>query len=159
DEKGETIGAVVSQGRADKGMPAFANLTKEQLYDLAEYLHMQVELVANRGLYKRLNIVTGNAKAGEIYFAANCASCHSVTGDLAKIGSRFQPDALQNRFVWPAGRGGGGGGRGGRGGQGGPQITVTLANGQKVTGAMKRLDDADVALIDSEGNYRSWPRG
>jgi mono/diheme cytochrome c family protein len=158
DEKGETIGAVVSQGRADKGMPAFPNLTKEQLYDLSQFLHMQVELVANRGLYKRLNVVTGNAKSGEAYFTAHCASCHSVTGDLAHVGTRYQPEALQSRFIWPAGRGGGG--RGGRGGAtpSAPKITVTLANGQTIAGTLKRLDDADVSFYDSAGNYRSFPR-
>ena len=54
DEKGELIGAVVSQGRPDKGMPAFAQFTKDQLYDIAQFLQMQVELMANRGIYKRL---------------------------------------------------------------------------------------------------------
>jgi cytochrome c oxidase cbb3-type subunit 3 len=156
DEKGETISPVVSQGRADKGMPAFPALTKDQLYDLAQYLHLQVELVANRGLYKRLNIVTGNAQAGEAYFkgAGGCTACHSVTGDLAHLGTRYQPEALQNRFVWPAGgRGGGGGGRGGRGA--GPQVTVTLANGQTIKGTIRRMDDADVSLYDADGNSKN----
>src|ERR1700730_7527553 len=35
DEKGELIGAVVSKGRADKGMPAFSTLTEAQLADIA----------------------------------------------------------------------------------------------------------------------------
>jgi cytochrome c oxidase cbb3-type subunit 3 len=157
DEKGETIGAVVSQGRADKGMPAFPALTKDQVYDIAQYLHLQVELVANRGLYKRLNIVTGNPQAGEAYFkgAGGCTACHSISGDLAHLGTRYQPEALQNRFVWPA-AGRGGGGRGGRGA--GPQITVTLANGQVIKGTLRRIDDVDVSLYDSDGNYHSWPR-
>src|ERR1035441_481552 len=47
DEKGELIGPVISQGRADKGMPAFASFGKDQLYDLAQFLHMQGELVAH----------------------------------------------------------------------------------------------------------------
>src|ERR1051326_1720513 len=68
DDKGELIGPLISKGRVEKGMPAFANFTEEQLADLAEFLHMQVELVANRGIYKRLNVVTGDAKAGEAYF-------------------------------------------------------------------------------------------
>ena len=74
-----------------------------------------MELVANRGLYKRLNVVTGDAKAGEAYFngAGGCKGCHSVTGDLAHVGTKYQPEALQTRFVWPGG-GGFGGGRGGR---------------------------------------------
>jgi mono/diheme cytochrome c family protein len=159
DEKGETISPVVSQGRPDKGMPAFAQFTKDQLYDISQYLHLQVELVANRGTYKRLNVVTGDAKAGEAYFngTGGCKNCHSPTGDLAKIGSRMQPDQLQTRFVWP-GPGGFGGG-GGRGGAANAQkVTVTLANGQPIAGTLKRQDDFDISIYDAQGNYHSWPR-
>jgi cytochrome c oxidase cbb3-type subunit III len=157
DEKGELIGPVISQGRPDKGMPAFPSFTKDQLYDLAEYLHMQVELVANRGIYKHLNVVTGDAKAGEAYFngAGGCKTCHSPTGDLAKIGARYQPEQLQTRFIWPGGGGGGGGGSGGGNAQ---KVTVTLPSGETVTGALRRLDDFDISMYDSKGNYRSWSR-
>ena len=156
DEKGEAIGAVVAEGRPDKGMPAFPAFTKDQLYDLAEYLHMQVELVANRGSYKRLNIVTGNAQAGEAYFngAGGCSACHSVAGDLAHIGGKFQPDQLQNQFVWPGGRGFGGG----RGAAPAEKVTVTLPSGQSVTGTLRRIDDFNVSIRDSAGDYHSWPR-
>jgi cytochrome c oxidase cbb3-type subunit III len=157
DEKGELIGPVITQGRPDKGMPAFPSFTKDQLYDLAQYLHMQVELVANRGIYKHLNVVTGDAKAGEAYFngAGGCKTCHSPTGDLAKIGARYQPEQLQTRFIWPGG--GGGGGRGGGGGNV-QKVTVTLPSGETVTGALRRLDDFDISMYDSKGNYRSWSR-
>jgi cytochrome c oxidase cbb3-type subunit 3 len=149
DEKGELIGPALTKGFPDKGMPAFPSFTPEQIYDLAQYLHLQVELVANRGLYKRLNVVTGDAKAGEAYFngAGGCKSCHSVTGDLAHIGTKYQPDALQTRFVWPAGRGGTR-----------QKITVTLPSGQTVTGTLKQIDDINVSLWDTGGSYRSWPR-
>jgi cytochrome c oxidase cbb3-type subunit III len=151
DEKGELIGPTIRKGRPDQGMPAFANFTDAELNDLAQFLHLQVELVANRGLYKRLNVVTGNATAGEAYFngAGGCKSCHSPTGDLAHIGSRYAPDQLQGRFVWPAG---------GRGGARAQKVTVTLANGQTVTGTVKHLDDFDISITDAAGNYRSWPR-
>jgi cytochrome c oxidase cbb3-type subunit III len=157
DEKGELIGPVVSQGRPDKGMPPFAQFTKDQLYDIAQFLHLQVELVANRGTYKRLNVVTGDAKAGEAYFnsGGGCKNCHSPSGDLAKIGSRFPPDQLQTRFVWP----GGGGFGGGLGAAASPQkVTVTLASGEVITGTLKRLDDFDISMYDAQGNYHSWPR-
>jgi mono/diheme cytochrome c family protein len=157
DEKGELIGPVVSQGRPDRGMPAFAQFTKDQLYDVAEFLHMQVELVANRGIYKRLNVVTGDAKAGEAYFngAGGCNQCHSPTGDLAHVGSKFQPDQLQSRFIWPGPSGFGGGGRGGASPQ---KVTVTLPSGEVVTGTLKRQDDFNISIYDAQGNYHSWPR-
>jgi mono/diheme cytochrome c family protein len=156
DEKGELIGPVISQGRPERGMPAFASFTKDQLYDIAQFLHMQVELVANRGIYKHLNVVTGDAKAGEAYFngAGGCQNCHSPTGDLAHIGSRYQPEQLQTRFIWP-GPSMFGGGRGPASPQ---KVTVTLPSGESFTGTLKRQDDFDISLYDSQGNYHSWPR-
>src|SRR5258705_10852559 len=51
DEKGEAIGPLLLKGRPDKGMPPFPSLTEAQRYDIAQFLHMQVELAANRGTY------------------------------------------------------------------------------------------------------------
>lgn len=152
DEKGERIGPTVRKGRPDEGMPAFPNFTDAELNDLAQFLHLQVELVANRGLYKRLNIVTGNAAAGEAYFngPGGCKSCHSPTGDLAHIGGKYPPDQLQGRFIWPGG---------GRGAARAQKVTVTLTNGQTVAGTVRQLDDFNISLTDAAGNYRSWPRG
>jgi len=130
-------------------------LTKDQISDLAEFLHMRVELAANRGLYVVEDIVTGDARAGEEYFkgAGGCSACHSPTGDLAHIATRLQPAELQSAFLWP-GSANGERGRGARGNQ----VTVTLGTGQSITGTLKRMDDFDVSVYDSEGNYRSWPR-
>jgi cytochrome c oxidase cbb3-type subunit 3 len=155
DEKGELIGPLLLQGRPDKGMPAFPSLTEAERNDIAQFLHLQVELAANRGTYRRLNIVTGDAKKGEAYFngAGQCGTCHSATGDLAHIASRFsQPDQLQNRFLFP------GGGGFGAGPERQKKATVTLPSGQTVSGTLKRLDDFNVSIYDSSGNYRSWPR-
>lgn len=151
DEKGELVGPAVAKGFPAQGMPAFPNFTPAELADIAQFLHLQVELVANRGTYKRLEIVTGNAAAGQAYFNANCKSCHSPTGDLARIGSRYQPDQLQNRFIWPAG---------GRGGPGGARqkVTVTLPNGQTIAGTIRKIDDFDISITDATGAYHSWPR-
>jgi len=155
DENGELIGPVLREGRPDKGMPPFSLLTKDQISDLAEFLHMRVELAANRGLYVVEDIVTGDAKAGEAYFkgAGGCSACHSPTGDLAHIATRLQPAELQSAFLWP-GSPTGERGRGARGNE----VTVTLGTGQSITGTLKRMDDFDVSVYDSEGIYRSWPR-
>ena len=79
DVKGEMVGPTVLKGFPDQGMPAFPNLTEAQLYDISQFLHLQVELVANRSTYKRLNVVTGDAKAGQAFFegAGGCGNCHS----------------------------------------------------------------------------------
>ncbi len=152
DEKSELIGPVIRQGRADKGMPAFAGFTDPQLYDIGQFLHMRVELAVNRGLYKVQNIVTGNAKAGEQYFAGagRCTECHSATGNLAHVGTKFQPSDLQQAFLYPTARGFQ---------SSGPKVskvTVTLSSGQAVSGALKRLDDFNVSLYDAAGDYHSY---
>jgi cytochrome c oxidase cbb3-type subunit 3 len=148
DDKGELIGTVIRNGRPGKGMPAFSSFNDEQIYDIAEFLHLQVDLAANRGTYKVLNVVTGDAKAGEAYFngAGKCNTCHSSTGDLAHIGSKFQPADLQQTFLYPTPR------------QAGPPVSrvkVILRNGETISGTLKHLDDFHVSLLDAAGNYHS----
>ncbi len=149
DEKGESIAAAIAKGFPDKGMPAFPNIAASDARDIAQFLHLQVELVANRGVYKRLNVLTGDAKAGEAYFngAGGCNACHSASGDLAHIASKYpQPDQLQNRLVWP-------------GGPPVPQkVTVTLPSGQTVSGTLKRIDDINISMYDASGVFHSWLR-
>ncbi len=151
DEKGELIGPTIRKGRPDQGMPAFPAFSDAELNDMAQFLHLQVELVANRGLYKRLNVVTGDRAAGEAWFngAGGCKSCHSPTGDLAHIGSRYHPDQLQTRIIWTGG---------GRGSTRAQQVTVTPPNGPAVTGTLRQMDDFDISIYDASGNYRSWSR-
>jgi cytochrome c oxidase cbb3-type subunit 3 len=98
-------------------------------------------------------VLVGNVAAGQAYFAAKCASCHSVTGDLRGIGGRY-PDVrmLQNTWV-----GGGSSGRGGRGGKP-TTVTVTLPSGQKVEGELGRVDEFLVILKLPDGTERSVAR-
>jgi mono/diheme cytochrome c family protein len=147
DNQGELVGPTVHDGRPAKGMPAFSAFSDEQLRDIAEFLHLQVELAANRGTYKTLNIVTGDAKAGEAYFTGpgKCNTCHSVTGDLAHIGSKMSPPDLQQTFLYPAARQQ----------PATTRVTVTLADGTRINGTLKHLDDFYVSLRDAAGNYRS----
>ncbi len=150
DEDGEQLGPFLHKGRPDRGMPAFPSFTSGQIKDIAAFLHQRVELTANRGTYKLLNIVTGDAEAGKTYFngKGRCNECHAPTGDLAHIAAKYQPSELQSAFLYPASVG-----------QSKPQtVTVTQPSGETVKGELKLLDDFDVALIDSNGNYRSWPR-
>src|SRR6185503_16971597 len=85
-------------------------------------------------------------------FQKLCSSCHSVTGDLKAVGTKYSdPKTLQNTWV----SGGGGGGRG-RGGGGGMQGTVTLANGQKVEGRLVRHDDFLVVVQLADGTRKSF---
>jgi cytochrome c oxidase cbb3-type subunit 3 len=103
-----------------------------------------------------LNVLVGDVAAGEAYFVARCASCHSPIGDLQGIGVRIaDPKELQNTWV----RGGA------RGRAAGPpsersqaRVFVTLPSGERVEGRLERLDDFYVALVDGDGRRRSFTR-
>jgi cytochrome c oxidase cbb3-type subunit III len=149
DDWGETIGPVVRGGRKGTPMPPFPQFTDDQLKDLSEYLHMQVELAVNRSTYRALNVVTGDAKDGQAFFEGEgkCTTCHSVTGDLAHVGSKYEPSDLQAAVLYPAAR---------ANGPNGTKATVTLADGKTVTGTVKHLDDFYVSLVDASGSYQSF---
>ena len=108
-----------------------------------------------------LNVLVGDVAAGQAAFTSLCASCHSVTGDLKGIGSKFaDARALQNGwFTGSTGAFGGGGGGGGRGGGGGgSQATVTLADGSKLEGRLVRKDDFLVVLMLADGTRKTMAR-
>ena len=140
-------------------MPQFA-LTPAQISDIASFLHHSIDAAAERNKYQILNIVTGDPKTGEAYFngSGKCNMCHSVTGDLKGIGGKYDPVTLQDMILMPsngpAQRGRGTGARPNRN----RTVTVTLASGQVFEGALEHIDDFNVALRDSGGNYRSFTR-
>ena len=161
DEGGKQLGAFLRVGRPDRGMPKF-DLPDAQMSDLAAFLHSAIYLNANRRLYKILDILVGDPKAGEAYFngAGRCSSCHSPTGDLKGVGAKYEPTALQGRLLLP---------RGGRGSgpPSGPlyleptaiKVTVTLPSGESASGGLVRLTDFDVILYDTAaGRVRSFLR-
>jgi cytochrome c oxidase cbb3-type subunit III len=165
DEKGILIAPVLRTGRPDQGMPK-PDLTEAQIADLVAWLHVQTYAAGHRSTYAFQDVLTGDPKKGEVYFKANCAACHSAAGDLKGIGARYDGFALQARWLQPRGGrgGGGGGGRGGRGAaaeastRGAATVTVTLPSGQKVSGTLDRVDDFNVSLRDSSGEYHSFTR-
>lgn len=157
DQNGDKIGPVVHGGRPGKGMPAFPNITDAQISDIAAFLKSRYQAAANRGAYQIQNINTGDPKAGEAYFKEKCSSCHSPTGDLAGIANKFEPDGLQNRFLYPRAHGRRAAAETPQGAV--SQVTVTVPSGEKFSGVLDHLDDFNVALTDSSGVYHSWPLG
>ena len=162
DQHGEVIAPIVRGARQDKGMPGF-NLNESDVTAISEYIHSVLAMVGSQARPPgaadpaTLNVLVGSASAGQAYFQAKCASCHSITGDLKGIASKYSdPRTLQNTWV----SGGGGGGRGGRGG--GPTkptpVTVTLSNGQKLEGTLIRKDDFIVTLKLADGTRKSITR-
>src|SRR3984957_6230928 len=105
DEKGILISPVLRNGRPDEGMPK-PNLTEAQIADIVAWLHVQTYSAGHRTTYAFQDVLTGDAKKGEVYFNATCKGCHSATGDLAGIGKRYDAFALQAKGLQPrAGRG------------------------------------------------------
>lgn len=158
DENGNLISQVVLNGRVDKGMPKFT-LAPDQITDIAAFLHDGVRAAAQRGTYKILDILVGNAQAGQAYFngAGGCTSCHSVTGDLAHVGSKYDTVNLQQKIVMP--REGRFGGRGGAVDKGtAVTATVTLPSGEVVNGTLDRIDDFAISLTDQNGKHHAFTR-
>jgi cytochrome c oxidase cbb3-type subunit III len=151
DEKGSLIGPAVHDGRPARGMPAFAAFTPDQLRDISEFLHLRVELAANRGTYKISDVITGNAAGGQRYFNTDggCRGCHSPTGDLAHIGSRLSPADLQQAFLYPESR------DRQNDAPAPPAVKITLASGQQFTGRLRLVDDFQVAFTDDQGQFHS----
>jgi mono/diheme cytochrome c family protein len=147
DERGDKIGPVILEGRANKGMPAF-HLPAEQIQDIAAFLRSRQQAAIDRNAYTILNVVTGDRQKGREYFngAGRCNSCHSPTGDLAGIAKKYDAVTLQSRFLYP------------RPVEVRPQVTVTLASGQTFAGTLDYLDDFNVALRDGAGEYHSLSR-
>lgn len=158
DDNGEKIGQVVLNGRPDKGMPKFS-MRQDQISSIAAFLHDRIRAAALRGTYQILNIVAGDPKAGEAYFsgAGGCTSCHSVSGDLAHIGSKYDAVTIQQKIVMPRE------GRGYRARSTAPEtaprtVTVSLPSGETFSGKLEQIDDFTVALIDAKGDYHSFVR-
>jgi cytochrome c oxidase cbb3-type subunit 3 len=147
DVDGDKIGAVVRNGRPDKGMPHF-DVSDRQIAALVAFIHTQQNTaLTKKGGRKGVDVSdlqTGNAEAGKEYFdgAGGCASCHSPTGDLAGIASRYQGLELEEQMLYPK--------------HAKSKVTVTLASGQTITGTLDYLDEFTVGLIDPTGWYRSW---
>ena len=158
DRYGSGLGPFLQKGHPMQSGAASSSLTGAQIADLSHYLHQRVNDTLRGGAYSKvLNVLTGDPKAGEAYFngAGKCNSCHSPTGDLAGVASKYDPPTLQTKFLFPEtaafGRGRGAGTK--------PVIvTVTPPDGSPVKGALEKIDDFNVSLRDSAGEYHSWKR-
>lgn len=140
DEHGSTLAEFLKRGRPEKGMPAFATLSDEQRKDLAEFLHQQIEDVANRGTYQIKNILLGDPGKGASYVAAHCLNCHSLTGDLKGLGGKWRPVDLQRYWIMPPRTGGA------------RAITATVHSPQATwRGRVQQIDDFRIVLVQDSG--------
>jgi len=145
DDNGEHLTPFLKRGRPEKGMPAFATMSDQQLTDIAEYLHLQVEDVANRGAYRVLNILVGNAAKGRAYVESHCMGCHSEE-TFAHIAGRFRSaDQLQCYWIWPA--------------RNSEVTAIVNTPGGTVTGRLVQISDFRITLVNGSGETLILHRG
>lgn len=145
DDHGEHLTPFLKKGMPGKGMPAFARMSNRQLTDIAEFLHLQVEDVANRGAYHVLNIVVGDAAKGKQYVDSHCMSCHSKE-TFVHIASKFRsPEQLQRSWIWPA--------------RGAAMTADVKTSTGTISGRVTELSDFSVSLVDGAGQARTIDRG
>jgi cytochrome c oxidase cbb3-type subunit III len=148
DVGGDKIGPVVLNGRQEKGMPRF-KLGDQEVKDLVAFVHAQKKLAESQKGGRRgvevADLQTGNVEAGKKYFdgAGKCASCHSPTGDLAGLASRFEGLKLEQRLLYPHGAV--------------ANAVVTLQRGEKISGKLAYQDEFTIGVRDTNGWYHSWP--
>jgi cytochrome c oxidase cbb3-type subunit III len=155
---GGSLGKFLAVGRPEKNMPKF-DLPRPRIAELAAFLHARVGDARSRKF--KVDILVGDPKAGAAYFngPGGCTACHSVagTGDLARIGAKYDPVMLQGRMVVPRGRGGWPGGENNAGDR--PlRATVTLPSGAIVTGDVLYLSDFHVTVRDAAGKRHTISR-
>jgi len=148
DVHGEKISQVVREGRPEKKMPAF-NFSAPELEGLVAFIKAQVTLAESvKGGRKGVEVAdlqTGNVDAGKRYFdgPGGCAKCHSATGDLSGVATRFEGLALEERMLYPRGVK--------------STVTVTLPAGSAIAGTLVYVNEFNVAMRDGNGDYHSWP--
>lgn len=148
DVNGDKISPVVKEGRIDKKMPAF-NFSSQELLSLVAFIHGRETAAASQKGKRRgvevSDLQTGNLQAGREYFngAGGCAKCHSPTGDLAGIATRYQGLRLEERMLYPR--------------DATSKVAVTAANGKTIEGTLAYRDEFVIGLKDADGTYHSWP--
>jgi cytochrome c oxidase cbb3-type subunit 3 len=163
DVAGDKIGPVVKNGRAEKGMPPFTAMSDGDLKKIVEYVHARKTAVdANPGRRRKVSdadLSSGSADAGRAYFQGpgGCASCHSTTGDLVGVASKYRGLALMQRLLYPSPGNAAAPAPGEKRKPNPVTATITFASGQSVSGVLAYRDEFTIAITDSAGYYRSWP--
>jgi cytochrome c oxidase cbb3-type subunit 3 len=163
DKDGELILPVVHQGRPGTIMVPRPDIAEADVKAMATYLHHLQAQGSNQGgpppgEEVPLDILVGDARAGAAYFATQCASCHSTTGDLQGIATRV-PEAMALQNLWVSG------GRAAGRRQFRPPsersratASIALPSGETIQGALVRIDDFLVTIRTEDGTQRTFRR-
>jgi cytochrome c oxidase cbb3-type subunit 3 len=157
DLDGELILPIIQGSRQNQGMPAI-DMSRADGLAVAAYVRSIVATIGRQGMPPSVgqeppSVLVGDARAGQAYFDAKCAGCHSPAGDLKGIATRIpDPKLLQNRWV-----AGGGGGRRSQSGAA-TTVTITLPSGEKIEGRLVRIDDFLVTLALADATVHTFRR-
>jgi cytochrome c oxidase cbb3-type subunit III len=145
DVNGDKISEVVRNGRPEKKMPGF-DIQGSEMTNLVAFIHAQAASAASKkGARKGVDVAdlqTGNLEAGKQYFDAKCAKCHSASGDLKGIASRFEGLHLEEQMLYPR--------------EAKSKVTITLPSGETVKGTVAYQDEWTIGIHDENKVYRSW---
>ena len=153
DTRGDKIGPLLRAGRPDRGMPSF-DLTVADLGALVAFIHAQKTkfeaLGGGRRAVDASDLATGKADAGRRYFnrKASCSGCHSATGDLAGIASRYKGLQLLQRMLYPSGQPA----------PARPKVSFTLPEGQTVVAPLAGQDEFTITVLDPAGARQTYAR-
>jgi len=153
DTRGDRIGPLLREGRLEKGMPSF-DLSSAELGAIVAFIHNQKTKFETLGGGRRsvdaADLATGDAGAGHRYFdgAGGCSGCHSATGDLAGIATRYQGLALLRRILYPSGEPA----------PAPPKVTLTLASGKTIAAQLAGEDEFTITLLDPEGARQTYEK-
>jgi cytochrome c oxidase cbb3-type subunit 3 len=153
DTRGDKIGPLLKAGRPERGMPSF-DLTPTDLDALVAFIHAQKTKFETLGGGRRsvdaADLATGKADAGRRYFnrKGGCSGCHSATGDLAGIASRFQGLQLLQLMLYPSGPPT----------PASPKVYFTLPEGQTVIAPLAGQDEFTITVLDPSGARQTYPR-
>lgn len=158
DVYGNKIGPLVRNGIPSAGMPAFFidDIDDNELGAIVAFIHdrkARAEAVeGGRRSVAPEDLATGVAESGRAWFngAGGCSACHSATGDLAGLASRFEGLNLLQRMLYP---------NVGRGGTPQARVTVREGNGQVVTGTLRSQSEFSITMTDANGQERTWATG
>lgn len=153
DQHGEQIIPIIQGARVAQGMPNIG-LNNEDAGAVAAYIRSVIGTIGSQGTppgeKEALNIIVGDAGRGQAYFAQHCAKCHSATGDLKGIATRYS-DPRQLQAAWLAG-----GGRGSA--KPASSVEITPAQGKTISGTLVRVDDFLVTVKLEDGTQRTFAR-
>ena len=145
DVGGVDVSKVIHEGRMDKGMPAFPQITDAQAADIAAFIHARIDAFTRpsamgaSAFAGSLNV--GDAAAGKAVFAAKCATCHSVTGDMKGIATKRDGAELESAILMPKEK---------------PESGSVTAAGKKYEGRFLHRDAFIVTLRTADGMAHTW---